>query len=257
MQELVIEVVAHVPARRERVLDREPRPADLDQDALDLDPGVEDVRPAGDDRRPPQTCPALSGETKSSRLTARSSRRTCVDPPACPRATTRSGRTRWIAAHAISTHAPATTGRTAVSIRTSADEARARATSSEALRACPPNGSNAVSRTVGMGHITCSAPSSKTMSGNSSTALRSECSHWILDALQVGVLRGEAAVAADAQVVGLVDDRSIGGPTVTFERIVESSEIKADLTASSSVVSRNRTPRSRMGRPYLLSPIWR
>ena len=49
----------------------------------------------------------------------------------------------------------------------------------------------------------------------------------------------------------------MGGPTVTFERMVESSESKAYLAASSSVVFSNRMPRSRMGRPYFVSPICR
>src|SRR6059058_851263 len=50
---------------------------------------------------------------------------------------------------------------------------------------------------------------------------------------------------------------SIGGPTVTLERIVESRDSSAYFAASSSVVLSKRTPRSRMGRPYFVSPIWR
>ena len=49
----------------------------------------------------------------------------------------------------------------------------------------------------------------------------------------------------------------MGGPTVTFERIVESSESSAYFAASSSVVCSKRMPRSRIGRPYFVSPICR
>ena len=47
----------------------------------------------------------------------------------------------------------------------------------------------------------------------------------------------------------------MGGPTVTFDRIVESSDRSAYFAPSSSVVLSKRMPRSRIGRPYLVSPI--
>ncbi len=49
---------------------------------------------------------------------------------------------------------------------------------------------------------------------------------------------------------------SMGKPTARFDRIVEVNEIRATLTASSSGVSKVTT-RSRIGLPYLCSPICR
>ncbi len=53
-----------------------------------------------------------------------------------------------------------------------------------------------------------------------------------------------------------ISARSIGRPTDTFERMVESSDTSAQRAASSSVVSA-RMMRSRMGLPYFDSPICR
>ncbi|MOA23038.1 hypothetical protein D3C78_1436380 [compost metagenome] len=50
--------------------------------------------------------------------------------------------------------------------------------------------------------------------------------------------------------------KSSGRPTEMFDRKVESMEISAHLAASSSEVS-GRSTRSRMGLPYLASPIWK
>jgi len=50
--------------------------------------------------------------------------------------------------------------------------------------------------------------------------------------------------------------RSIGSPTARFDRIVDVNEISATLTASAIGVSKLIT-RSRMGLPYLCSPICR
>ena len=50
--------------------------------------------------------------------------------------------------------------------------------------------------------------------------------------------------------------RSSGGPTDRFERMVESIEISAHLTASARLEERVIT-RSTIGLPYLDSPIWK
>ena len=50
--------------------------------------------------------------------------------------------------------------------------------------------------------------------------------------------------------------RSSGMPTDRFERSVESIETSTAFTASSIEVS-GRITRSRIGLPYLCSPIWR
>ena len=53
---------------------------------------------------------------------------------------------------------------------------------------------------------------------------------------QIRIVRREPAVPRDLQFVGDVRQQSIGGPTVTFDFIVESIESSAYFAASSSVV---------------------
>jgi hypothetical protein len=61
---------------------------------------------------------------------------------------------------------------------------------------------------------------------------------------------------AEGHRVAPVDERSIGGPTDTLERMVESKEISAHFTASFRLVL-GWMMRSRIGLPYFTSPIWK
>src|ERR1700674_1790860 len=91
------------------------------------------------------------------------------------------------------------------------------------------------------------------MSGNCSTARRRDCSQleWIrfrslspADTLRYRVI---------SRLSFLYSNRSKGGPTVTFERMVASSDRRAYFAATSKEVV-GWMPRSRIGRPYLHSP---
>ena len=76
-----------------------------------------------------------------------------------------------------------------------------------------------------------------------------------MNLFEFGIGRREAALGADFERVFAINQRSTGGPTVMLLRIVESIEISAYLVADSSVVESYLMPRSRIGRPYLVSPI--
>src|SRR6202022_3683503 len=94
------------------------------------------------------------------------------------------------------------------------------------------------------------------MSGNCSTARRRDCS-------QLEWMRFRPRSPAESRGQGLIsrlsflyNNKSKGGPTVTFERMVASRERRAYLAATSREVVA-WMPRSRIGRPYLLSPSCR
>src|SRR5258708_29705352 len=91
------------------------------------------------------------------------------------------------------------------------------------------------------------------MSGNCSTALRRDCS-------QLEWMRFKSRSPAETRryrvickLSFLYSNRSKGGHTVTFERMVASSERRAYFAATSREVLA-WMPRSRMGLPYLHSP---